>query len=357
MALAYLNKEERDPEAAYQYILIAGQYVENTQQYGSQLHYATDKAYILLELKHYDEALESIDAANKLASSQAGHLVINYTLSALNLKAEVYLAMGKTELAFQYQSQYLDYGLDIQDRHNTEAIEELRLKYESEQSDLQRKILIEKQNVQSLQLNEANKQAYNRHVFIICCGLIALALAWLLVRTLKEEKKLLHAKQIDVATGLINRSNIIVIGEKAVTYALQKNKVLSLLIFEIDNIKELSQQDGFQATEVLFKVTASLLKSCISKNEKLARLSENEFIILNEDDNTQNWHDEVSEKLSQSMNNYLWEKSNTQEFTLNIGAAKLENKQNFSSLLNVAKLSLKQQRQLKKEIIVNGAIS
>ena len=354
MAWAHLNREDRSPEAAYQYILIAGQYVANTQQYGSQLFHATDKAYILFELKRYEEALESIDAASKLTSSQAAHLVTNSTLDILNLKAEVYFAMEEFELAYQYQSEYLEYGLTLQDRHNTEAIEELRLKYESEQSDLQRKILVEKQNVQSLKLNEVKKQAYNRQVFIVLSALIALSLAWLLVRTFKGKKYLFNVKQLDELTGLINRRKIINLGEKALAHAQQSNKAFNILIFSIKHYKKICLQSSNDSKNELIKLAVDLGKQCLKNNEKLARLGENEFLVLFDHENTQR-SIEFSQQLHKLIVTYPWGNTNTQAFSIIIGSAAIDNnkQQSFSSLIKNTKLSLKNKSQ--KALDVGGS--
>jgi len=346
MAWAHLNKKDRSPEAAYQYILIAGQYVANTQQYGAQLFHATDKAYILFELKRYEEALESIDVASKLTASQADHLVTNSTLDILNLKADVYFAMEEFELAYQFQSEYLKYGLNLRDRHNTEAVEELRLKYESEQSDLKRKILVEKQSVQSLKLTEMNKQAYNQQIFIVFSALLALSLAWFLIRTFNGKNHLFNVKQVDELTGLINRRKIITLGEKAIVCAQKKNKEFNILLFSIDNYKEIILQSSNDSRKELIKLAAEFGTKCLKINESFARFSENEFLVLFDSENTQR-SIEFSQQLHKLIAAYPWGNTNTQVFSVRVGNATINNnnQQSFSSLVKNAKLSLKHTRQ------------
>jgi len=343
LAWAHLYKEDRDPEAAYQYILIAGQYVANTQQYGAQLIHAIDKAYILFELSRYEEALESIDVASKLISSQTDHLVTNSTLDILILKAKVYFAMEEFELAYQYQSKYLDYDLSMRDRHNNgEAIDELRLKYESEQSDLQRKVLLEKQNVQSLKLNEVKKQAANRQLFIVFSALVAMCLAWFLVQTFKGKSQFINAKQVDGLTKLNNRHQIISIGEKAVAVAKKNKKGLSLLMFSIDNYKDINLQSTNETITMLLKLITGFGKSSLRGNEKFARFGENEFIVLFDHDGIKR-SAEFSRQLHKLIADYPWQDHAIKPIFVSIGNVKMETQgqQNFAILVKSAKLLIK----------------
>jgi diguanylate cyclase (GGDEF)-like protein len=355
MAWAHLYKDNPDSEAAYQYILIAGQYIANTQQYGSQLNHAIDKAYILSELKRYEEALESINVASKLTSSQAVHLVINSTLDILMLKAEVYFAMEEFELAYQYQSEYLEYGLNNRERaFNNEAVEELRLKYESEQSDLQRKILLEKQSVQSLKLNEVKKEASNRQLFIIFGVLVIASLAWFLVQTFKGKSYSFNANKIDDLTKLTNRHKIILLGDKAVVCAKKNKEELSLLMFSIDNYKDISLQFSNEITGELLKLVAGFGKHSLKNNEELARFGENEFVVLFSHYCAKRSM-EFSQQLKDLIAVYPWKEKDIKPIFISIGTAKLDNKskQNFASLVENAKLSLKG---INKNTLNNGEI-
>ncbi|MFT5758440.1 MAG: diguanylate cyclase (GGDEF)-like protein [Alteromonadaceae bacterium] len=348
MAWAHLYKDAPDPEAAYQYILIAGQYAANAQQYGFQLFHETDKAYVLFELKRYEEALQSIDAASKLTSSQAAHLVNDSTLGILNLKAKIYFAMEEFELAYQHQSAYLHYGLSLRDSYNSKAIEELRLKYESEQFDLQRKLLVEKQTIQSLKLNEIKEQAINRQLFIVFIILILLSLAWLLVRTYKGKNHFFNAKKVDTLTKLINRHHMIILGEKAVSSAYKNKKTLSILLFSIDHYKKLNLHLSNELMGELLKLVAGCGKLSLRGNEKLSRFGENEFVVLLGGDGVKR-HMEFGQQFNSLITAYLARKTDIQELSVSIGKAKMqqESQQTFASLVKDAMLSLKCDKQKK----------
>ncbi len=341
MAWAHLYKDVRDSEATYQYILIAGQYIANAQQYGYQLSHATDKAYILYELKRYEEALESINTASNFRSSQAAHLVNNSTLDIFYLKAKIYFAMEEFELAYDYQSKYLNYGLSLQERHNTEAIEELRLKYESEQSDLQREVLVKKQNMQSLKLNKVKEQTLSRRIFIVFSALFSLSLVWFLLREFKGRRRFVNVKHVDDLTKLINRHKIISLGEKAVCSAQKNKQVLSILMFSIDNYKDISLRLSNDLMDELVQLIASFGKLSLGSNEKLARFGENEFIVLFGHDGV-----ERSVEFSQQLNRLVatapgkYNESRAPSVSIGIINMNRHSQQTFVSLLTNAKLSL-----------------
>jgi GGDEF domain-containing protein len=85
---------------------------------------------------------------------------------------------------------------------------------------------------------------------------------------------------------------------------------------------------------------------CLKSNERIARFSENEFLVLFDHKNTQR-SNEFSQQLYKLIAEYPWENTNTNTFSVRVGNATINNniQQSFSSLVTNAKLSLKHRRQ------------
>jgi len=166
MAMAHAMKKERDVEAAYQYIIIAEQYMKDVQHYNAPMFFTVNKAYVLEAMERYDEALESLRVAEELLAEnhKTKNTFAHYNL--IYLQSEIYYKTGKFQQAYEKQSQYLMRLSKDQDSVNMEKIEELRLSYESKQADLQYKILQQEQSVQEMQLSDVTYHENNFQLLI-----------------------------------------------------------------------------------------------------------------------------------------------------------------------------------------------
>ncbi len=93
----------------------------------------------------------------------------------------------------------------------------------------------------------------------------------------------------DPLTGLLNRIKF----EKVkVAFDSEKNLPLSIIMGDINGLKNINQHYGYQEGDQLLKVTTKILSENIPKNAYIARYGEDEFSILlpNTDNQRALWH-------------------------------------------------------------------
>ena len=161
-----LNKDDSDTENAYRYILLAGEYVKETEQHLMKLQYLIDKAYILEKMKRYDEALLNLEQAEALLEGKASDIDDTSELNILYLRAELYYTLGQYQKAYQIQTQYFTKSIAYSAARETTEIDELRLQYQSETTQRKKNILEKKQNIQDLQLQQMTLDTNNRQVLV-----------------------------------------------------------------------------------------------------------------------------------------------------------------------------------------------
>ena len=92
MSWAHLSKEDSNPEAAYEYLLMAKQYLQFTEKQNYKMQYLVDEANLLYQLERYDEVLESIDKFEQLMLESKDISLVkrqNYTY-LIEVKASVF---------------------------------------------------------------------------------------------------------------------------------------------------------------------------------------------------------------------------------------------------------------------------
>ncbi|MDG1751002.1 MAG: diguanylate cyclase [Thalassotalea sp.] len=359
MAWAHIKKEDSDPEASYQYMLIASQYIEQAEQVDIPIAHALDKGYLFMELGRYEEALESMHIATEyLKKYEGSEQKVVSTISRINLlylKAETYFKIENYQQAYLAQDEFLTFALSLPEKSNFDGIEDLRMRYESEQADLQKKILEQKESVQSLLLSEAKSDAKDRKIFIFVFALIALVLAWILIKIINGQKKLLIATRTDSLTNVANRRRLMQLGNDVFKQAKEEALLLSLFIVDVDDFKKVNDTYGHKVGDQTLKAIASLGQEHMRDTDVFGRFGGEEFVALLPN-TTIEQAQEIAERLRSSAEQYTCPNNQINNISLSIGVVHYNQTkhQTFEELLKDADLLMYQaKRQGKNKVCIN----
>ncbi len=86
--------------------------------------------------------------------------------------------------------------------------------------------------------------------------------------------------QTDKLTGLMNRQYFDVLFAHALDSMVRHTSKISLVIFDMDNFKQINDSQGHLAGDRLLQSTAVLLKEHVRKSDVIARWGGDEFVIL-----------------------------------------------------------------------------
>ena len=276
----YEQKEDDNPEAAYEYLLKAEPYLTHLDHYQNPIRLAIDKAYILIKLERYQHALGVVTELERLLAKTQKEFVVNFQFDALRLKAKINFALENYQQAYLANRAYNDLYQSYSDKLNSSAIAELRLKYETQQVDLTNEILQSKKLLQETLLANTEQQASNSRYYLLLILIAVSLLAWLLVKLVYSHKTLLKINQTDILTGVPNRNFILKLAEQAYLYAQQNQQDLTLLVIDVDDFKAVSEELGHRAADKLLKTLAKQLKSSLRQADSFGRYGNEEFLAV-----------------------------------------------------------------------------
>lgn len=156
------------------------------------------------------------------------------------------------------------------------------------------------------------------------------------------QEKLQTLATTDELTGLTNRRHFFEIAKRELARAARYNKPTSVLMLDIDYFKQVNDQSGHAAGDLLLQKFAQHCLSLIRPQDCLSRLGGEEFsILLPETNLEQAWI--LGERLRQSLEHahFTIAPDTTTTITCSIGVAqKLETDENFEALLSRADAAL-----------------
>lgn len=106
-----------------------------------------------------------------------------------------------------------------------------------------------------------------------------------LMRAITERKQahLYHLAHYDALTGLPNRLLFRDRLQEAVAHAQQRNRMMAILLLDLDRFKTINDTLGHSAGDALLKAAAGRLSGCVRQGDTVARLGGDEFTLILQD--------------------------------------------------------------------------
>jgi diguanylate cyclase (GGDEF)-like protein len=334
MAWAHLSKEDSNPDAAYEYFLMAKQYLQFTEKSDFKLQYYMDEATVLYQLERFDEVLTSIAEVEKIIiKHQDGSLIKKYnSINLVELKAAVFNKQGQHQLAYKLQSQVLILTDELYEKRDRHSIEQMRLKLEGEQADKKNKILHNQKVLNETHLHEAKLANEEQYTYLIISALVALAFAWVLVKLIQSQHRLKIASSIDSMTGVANRRSIMKAASEVFELSKNKKTDLSLLLIDIDHFKIINERLGHSSGDKVLAQIAELTASMMRKNDILGRFGGEEFMVCLPKTSLISAL-EIAERIRFCINEYSWPSDTLDTINVSIGVVCLTDERDFTSLI------------------------
>jgi diguanylate cyclase (GGDEF)-like protein len=337
MAWAYLNAEDNDPQSAYQYITLAKRFLPLTEKVSYRMRFYFDEANVLYQLERFDEALNTIDKAERLWANQfaASPIKKQTYLVILDLRAKVFFKQEKFEQAYQIKLDEIELTDELYKNEDHRSITQVRLSLEAKQEDKQNEILNNQRILYEANLNEAALESDQQRIYLAISALLALGFTGLLIRLFHNQYKLQVANKYDQLTGTMNRHYLIKRANEAVKFAQIKDNELSILMINIDSLKQANQALGYQVgDEIIAKISAIILQKLQDKNF-LGRFGDDTFMVVLPSTLNTNAI-EMAETIRLSVNNYLSQTRDWKSISVSIGVVSLENGNNVVDLIKKA---------------------
>lgn len=324
LSRANLKMEPPNPEVSYQYLLLSKQYLESIDQHNAEQKYYSEEASVLFELERFDDVLISINKVEKILNDRMSLSFIQTQkkIKMANLKSKTYFKLGYYQQAYNIQKQRLALIKALRKKEQISSIAEVRLALEVKQADLHTKLLENEQIIQEVALREAEKKQQQQRYYLLYIAVFALIFAWLLVRLIRDQRRLHRMLNIDMLTGVANSRKALRKGKLLFNRAKDQQSALSVLILDIDHFKKVNDQFGRDMGDATLKKVVQLCAGLLRSTDFFGRIGGEEFIVLL----PKTSHAQaliMAEKFRLIVEQYSWDKEgiNDMDISVTIGLA------------------------------------
>lgn len=146
----------------------------------------------------------------------------------------------------------------------------------------------------------------------------------------KHQKELRELALTDKLTGIFNRQSFEIDSNNLISNSLKKSEIFSLMMFDIDNFKNVNDTYGHHTGDLVIKEVVFVTKNRLNKNHKIYRWGGDEFIVLLENESIRESYT-ISELLRKDIesNKFL----NELEVTVSMGVVEYMQENEIDSLL------------------------
>ncbi len=125
----------------------------------------------------------------------------------------------------------------------------------------------------------------------------------------------------DILTNLANRSMYLLRLERALARSRRNQQRVALIIINIDGFKQINQQMGEDAGDIVLKKVGDRLSSCVRSTDTVARTNSDEFAVILEDFSAVQDARRVASGIQQKLTPPIEELGNNTKVTASIGLA------------------------------------
>jgi diguanylate cyclase (GGDEF)-like protein len=257
--------------------------------------------------------------------------------------ANSYETLNDYNNAYQNKKVFVDYYSDYSDAESERNIEKLTEKYELTHKIEENKLLANQNKLEELRINDVNKQQQElqRNFTLIICTILFFVLLFL--RQLKVRKKLLVLAKTDSLTGLLNRTELFIQGNKLVKTAHEQQFELSVLLIDIDHFKLINTQLGHALGDLVLQKIALLVNETMRARDVFSRLGGEEFVAILPTTNIDQAKAIAVRVMEKIVQYNFADLGVNKSITLSIGVANLKDTNaTFDDLLHVADLAMYQ---------------
>ena len=197
-----------------------------------------------------------------------------------HVASKIYQAQGQFRQALEY---YKIYAKTIEDIHLEEKqnqLDELKVKYDTEQKEARNLLLENQKQLAESALIKKDLQQRLMWLMLLLAALLIVSITYFLWRQISIRKRFAMLALTDELTGAPNRRNIMAYASEQFDIALSTESTLYIGILDLDYFKSVNDRFGHDVGDRVLRAFYDAVNSNILNKCKIGRLGGEEWLLV-----------------------------------------------------------------------------
>jgi diguanylate cyclase (GGDEF)-like protein len=235
------------------------------------------RGVVLRKLGRIHEAIADLESSRSRYEAMKNTRFLEKTNEELAL---AYAAAGRWQEAFEARSRQLDLQRQLAENLRDEHTSRLRVQFDAQKKESENRVLLREAAMRTRALDAAARIRRLQTIVLVLGGAVILALVYLVLRELRDARRMRVMAMTDELTRLPNRRNLLAAGEEELARARESRQPFSFIAFDIDHFKRVNDTWGHAAGDLVLQRIAHACRSAIRPGDRIGRTGGEEFAVL-----------------------------------------------------------------------------
>jgi diguanylate cyclase (GGDEF)-like protein len=229
------------------------------------------------KLGRLDEAIADLEASAKYFAEAKSDRFLEKSKDEL---AQAYAAAHRWEDAFRARSEDAALQRTLADKLREEHTSRLKVQFDSEKKEQENRALARESTLRQRALESAHRIDRLQKTILILSAILIVALVWLVVRHIRDARRMRTMALTDELTRRPNRRRMLAAGDALLQQTAGGGPPFSVVAFDIDHFKRINDTWGHGAGDTVLQRVAHACRGAVRPSDILGRTGGEEFTVL-----------------------------------------------------------------------------
>jgi diguanylate cyclase (GGDEF)-like protein len=182
-------------------------------------------------------------------------------------------AAGRWQEAYQARSTHAALQQQLAEKLREEHTTRMRVRFDSEKKEQENRALL-RERAAAARIRDLQT------IILILGGVVIAVLAWLLVKHLRDERRMRVMALTDELTRLPNRRSVLASSEEQLRKSRASGEPFAIAAFDIDHFKRINDTWGHAAGDQVLQRVAHACRAALRPSDRIGRTGGEEFLVM-----------------------------------------------------------------------------
>lgn len=229
------------------------------------------------KLGRLNEAIADLEATAKYFAEVKNDRFLEKSKDEVAL---AYAAAHRWEDAFRARSEDAALQRTLADKLREQHTSRLKVQFDSEKKEQENRALARESTLRQRALESAHRIDRLQKIILILGAILIVVLVWLVVRHIRDARRMRTMALTDELTRLPNRRRMVAAGDALLQQTAGGGSPFSVVAFDIDHFKRINDTWGHGAGDTVLQRVAHACRGAVRPSDILGRTGGEEFTVL-----------------------------------------------------------------------------